>query len=199
MQGLRKSKAGSEHSKVVANDHTATASVSKQDADDEEETTSVYTNSPNHTTLLANANEDYDDMYNEDLPHKIGSSDIIGADTTTTTTTTSKPQSITRGKSHPPSQTEQLHQQQQLTYPMDRYAETRDLVKKFIADIWNRGELDLIPDVCSPSLRFNGNTGTLVMVAHACLLHCRCNSATITTVHVSYSETSHANVSLHRF
>lgn len=36
---------------------------------------------------------------------------------------------------------------------------TRDLVKKFIADIWNRGEIDLIPSVCSPSLRFNGNTG----------------------------------------
>ena len=36
---------------------------------------------------------------------------------------------------------------------------TRNLVKKFIADIWNRGEIDLIPDVCSPNLRFNGNTG----------------------------------------
>ena len=41
----------------------------------------------------------------------------------------------------------------------DRAAQTRNLVKKFIADIWNRGELDLIPEVCSPSLRFNGNTG----------------------------------------
>lgn len=36
---------------------------------------------------------------------------------------------------------------------------TRNLVKKFIADIWNRGEIDLIPEVCSPNLRFNGNTG----------------------------------------
>lgn len=36
---------------------------------------------------------------------------------------------------------------------------TRVLVKKFIADIWNRGEIDLIPEVCSPNLRFNGNTG----------------------------------------
>lgn len=36
---------------------------------------------------------------------------------------------------------------------------TRTLVKKFIADIWNRGEIDLIPDVCSPNLRLNGNTG----------------------------------------
>lgn len=37
--------------------------------------------------------------------------------------------------------------------------QTRELVKKFIADIWNRGEIDLIPQVCSPSLRFNGNAG----------------------------------------
>lgn len=36
---------------------------------------------------------------------------------------------------------------------------TRQLVKKFIADIWNRGEIDLISSVCSPSLRFNGNAG----------------------------------------
>lgn len=36
---------------------------------------------------------------------------------------------------------------------------TRDLVKKFISDIWNRGELDLIPQVCSPKIRFNGNSG----------------------------------------
>jgi hypothetical protein len=38
--------------------------------------------------------------------------------------------------------------------------ETRDLVKQFIADIWNRGALDMIPIICSPSIRFNGNTGT---------------------------------------
>jgi hypothetical protein len=36
---------------------------------------------------------------------------------------------------------------------------TRELVKKFIADIWNRGELDLICEVCHPDLRFNGYTG----------------------------------------
>jgi len=36
---------------------------------------------------------------------------------------------------------------------------TRNLVKRFISDIWNRGELDLIPQVCSPKIRFNGNTG----------------------------------------
>jgi hypothetical protein len=48
------------------------------------------------------------------------------------------------------------------TTKADRAQQTRDLVKKFIADIWNRGELDLIPEVCSPSLRFNGNTGACV-------------------------------------
>ena len=36
---------------------------------------------------------------------------------------------------------------------------TRNLVKKFVAEIWNRGEVDLIPQVCSPALRFNGNAG----------------------------------------
>jgi steroid delta-isomerase-like uncharacterized protein len=36
---------------------------------------------------------------------------------------------------------------------------TRNLVKRFIADIWNRGDIDLIPQVCSSQLRFNGNTG----------------------------------------
>ena len=36
---------------------------------------------------------------------------------------------------------------------------TRELVKKFISDIWNRGEIELIPDVCHPSLRFNGHVG----------------------------------------
>ena len=56
--------------------------------------------------------------------------------------------------------TEHPPQQQ---YPPDRYAETRDLVKKFIADIWNRGELDLIPSVCSPSLRCNGNNGAYIL------------------------------------
>lgn len=36
---------------------------------------------------------------------------------------------------------------------------TRELVKKFISDIWNRGEIELIPSVCHPSLRFNGHVG----------------------------------------
>lgn len=38
-------------------------------------------------------------------------------------------------------------------------ASTRELVKKFVADIWNRGELELIPEVCHPGLRFNGSVG----------------------------------------
>mmetsp|Transcript_15 Transcript_15/g.23 ORF Transcript_15/g.23 Transcript_15/m.23 type:complete len:225 (-) Transcript_15:343-1017(-) len=41
----------------------------------------------------------------------------------------------------------------------DRNEITRELVKKFVADIWNRGDLELIPEVCSKSLRFNGSVG----------------------------------------
>lgn len=41
----------------------------------------------------------------------------------------------------------------------ERSAVTRELVKKFVADIWNRGDLDLIPSVCGRSLRFNGSVG----------------------------------------
>lgn len=36
---------------------------------------------------------------------------------------------------------------------------TRELVKGFIADIWNRGDIDLIEKICHPSLRFNGHVG----------------------------------------
>jgi steroid delta-isomerase-like uncharacterized protein len=36
---------------------------------------------------------------------------------------------------------------------------TRELVKRFITDIWNRGEVELIPEVCHRSLRFNGHIG----------------------------------------
>jgi len=60
----------------------------------------------------------------------------------------SSPQRITTGS------------QQQSPPDSSRCAETRNLVKKFIADIWNRGDIDMIPSVCSPSLRFNGNAGT---------------------------------------
>jgi predicted ester cyclase len=42
---------------------------------------------------------------------------------------------------------------------------TRDLVKTFIGKIWNHGEIDYIPIVCSPSLRFNGRDG-LERVGH---------------------------------
>ncbi|GKZ00470.1 hypothetical protein MPSEU_000999500 [Mayamaea pseudoterrestris] len=48
-------------------------------------------------------------------------------------------------------------QQQQEDSPFND--STRNLVKRFIADVWNRGEIDVIPDVCSPQLRFNGNAG----------------------------------------
>jgi steroid delta-isomerase-like uncharacterized protein len=36
---------------------------------------------------------------------------------------------------------------------------TRQLVKSFIAEIWNRGNIELISTLCSPSLRFNGHVG----------------------------------------
>lgn len=36
---------------------------------------------------------------------------------------------------------------------------TRELVKGFIADIWNRGDIELIKKICHPSLRFNGHVG----------------------------------------
>jgi predicted ester cyclase len=46
--------------------------------------------------------------------------------------------------------------------PSDQMAQnavTRELVKQFIADIWNRGDLDLIPEVCARGIRFNGSSG----------------------------------------
>lgn len=42
---------------------------------------------------------------------------------------------------------------------MERAAVTRELVKQYVADIWNRGDLDLIPEVCARGLRFNGSAG----------------------------------------
>ena len=68
---------------------------------------------------------------------------------------------------------------------------TRNLVKKFISDIWNRGDLDLIPQVCSPKIRFNGNTGLdkighdgfamMVATIHAALsdYHCEIHSMVV--------------------
>ena len=42
---------------------------------------------------------------------------------------------------------------------MARNAVTRELVKQFIADVWNRGDLDLIPKICAKGIRFNGSEG----------------------------------------
>ena len=42
---------------------------------------------------------------------------------------------------------------------------TRELVKIFIGEIWNRGEIESIEKVCSPRLRFNGHAG-LERVGH---------------------------------
>ena len=42
---------------------------------------------------------------------------------------------------------------------MERAAVCRELVKQYVADIWNRGDLELIPKVCARGLRFNGSAG----------------------------------------
>jgi steroid delta-isomerase-like uncharacterized protein len=64
----------------------------------------------------------------------------------------------------PPPQSNNIHAQPEVSItapdPIQQQNDvTRNLVKKFIADIWNRGEIDLIPQVCSANLRFNGNSG----------------------------------------
>lgn len=42
---------------------------------------------------------------------------------------------------------------------------TRDLVKSFVGEIWNRGEIESIARICSPRLRFNSESG-LEKVGH---------------------------------
>lgn len=68
----------------------------------------------------------------------------------------------------------QQQQQQHQHYPLQeerqtqheiQSEQTRDLVKIFIGEIWNRGEIESIERVCSPRLRFNGHTG-LERVGH---------------------------------
>ena len=56
-------------------------------------------------------------------------------------------------------------EQQQLTPQEIQSEQTRELVKIFIGEIWNRGEIESIQKVCSPRLRFNGHTG-LERVGH---------------------------------
>mmetsp|Transcript_24946 Transcript_24946/g.58533 ORF Transcript_24946/g.58533 Transcript_24946/m.58533 type:complete len:439 (-) Transcript_24946:150-1466(-) len=56
------------------------------------------------------------------------------------------------------------HQAQEIQNEIQR-EKTRDLVKIFIGEIWNRGEIESIQRVCSPRLRFNGHTG-LERVGH---------------------------------
>lgn len=86
-----------------------------------------------------------------------------GTKTTTTTVRIPPPPSGSSSSTTPPTSNasaaaaDRHHHHQPIK--VDRSAETRHLVKKYIADIWNRGELELIPAVCSPALRINGNTG----------------------------------------
>ena len=42
----------------------------------------------------------------------------------------------------------------------------RELVKRYIAEIWNCGEVDLIPQLCSPHLRFSGTGGPTTLEGH---------------------------------
>eukprot|EP00934_Nitzschia_sp_Nitz4_P001781 Nitzschia sp. Nitz4//scaffold106_size73319//3177//4397//NITZ4_005725-RA/size73319-processed-gene-0.33-mRNA-1//1//CDS//3329532487//1781//frame0 len=51
------------------------------------------------------------------------------------------------------------------TSDQEAIAVTRELVKQFIADIWNRGDVELIPRVCHRKLRFNGHVG-MDLVGH---------------------------------
>lgn len=136
-------------------------------AEDEEEDddTSLYTTTTTHNQQL-----EVEFHFSEDK--KGGNKESTLSETTTSASelshskmTSSEPQHAAFTPKMPQAPitnetiTEHPPQQQ---YPPDRYAETRDLVKKFIADIWNRGELDLIPSVCSPSLRCNGNNGAFM-------------------------------------
>jgi len=65
---------------------------------------------------------------------------------------------------HPQQNQNQHQHQQQLQYEIQN-EQTRELVKVFIGEIWNRGEIESIQKVCSPRLRFNGHTG-LERVGH---------------------------------
>ena len=60
---------------------------------------------------------------------------------------------------------QQYYPEQQLTPHEIQSEQTRELVKIFIGEIWNRGEIESIEKVCSPRLRFNGHTG-LERVGH---------------------------------
>ena len=74
---------------------------------------------------------------------------IVETPTTTTTTTTTATTTVT-----PPEPVVVVVDEREVQIEV-----TRELVKKFISDIWNRGEVELIPTVCHPSLRFNGHVG----------------------------------------
>ena len=72
---------------------------------------------------------------------------------------------------HPQQNQHQYYPQQQQPPPQQllpheiEIEQTRDLVKVFIGEIWNRGEIESIEKVCSPRLRFNGHIG-LERVGH---------------------------------
>lgn len=118
--------------------------------------------SPNHLRDDDEEDEEvtYDDtsLYTSNKPTE-GTDSSYDPDSYFRATTTTK-EPMKESSPYVPHSSESASTPIHTNLPPDRYAETRNLVKKFIADIWNRGELELIPQVCSPSLRFNGNTGT---------------------------------------
>mmetsp|Transcript_22052 Transcript_22052/g.54547 ORF Transcript_22052/g.54547 Transcript_22052/m.54547 type:complete len:406 (+) Transcript_22052:155-1372(+) len=84
-----------------------------------------------------------------------------------TTTTSSDSYGISKQMQQMQIQMQQQHypEQQQLSQHEIQSEQTRELVKIFIGEIWNRGEIESIERVCSPRLRFNGHTG-LERVGH---------------------------------
>lgn len=66
---------------------------------------------------------------------------------------------------NPPNSQQQHYPEHQPTPHEIQSENTRELVKIFIGEIWNRGEIESIEKVCSPRLRFNGHAG-LEKVGH---------------------------------
>lgn len=97
-----------------------------------------------------------DSIREESLYTKTGFDTTAPRKTTTTTTTEQQPHMPAPSPTTVPPTPQTVRDYEANQAAIDL---TRSLVKRFIADIWNRGEVDLIPEVCSPSLRFNGNTG----------------------------------------
>ena len=58
---------------------------------------------------------------------------------------------------------------------------TRELVKQFISEVWNRGEIESIPKFCSPKIRLNGQRG-LDKIGHEGFAHM------VSAIHSSFQD-----------